>query len=282
MAAARLQDRILRLEPGLRFLVEVAVAVALALVCARLIWFAIAPQPAVAAYQERPLPTMIVSEAQRVDADLSLLVRSNPFQGAGLAVETVEDAPETQLNLKLIGLRADTGPDSGTATIILPNNQQEKFTEGEEVLPGVELKRVLSDRVMLNRNGTDEILRLNDRSGRLSVIGDGSTPAQPTDVAPAPVTARVADPDVLLRFVSLSQARSNGRMIGYRIEARGGLENLQSLGLQPGDVLTRVNGQNVADVDAAELIDTIGGYQEALLEIDRGGNAVQVILEFDE
>lgn len=282
MAAANLQDRILRFEPGVRLLVEIGLVVAIALICARLVWLAVAPQPAVAAYKERPLPTMMVGEAQRVEADLSLLVRSNPFEGAGVAAEVVEDAPETQLNLRMIGGFSATNGRAGSAYIIMPNNQQQRFVEGDEVLPGVVLKRVLSDRLILTRNGADEILFENDRSRGLSVIGDGSTPGEPRDVAPAPVSTRIDDPDVLLRLVALSEARSNGSVIGYRLEARSDLEGFQALGFQPGDVLIRVNGQAVGDIDIAEMVDAMGAYQEALLEIDRGGNAVQIILEFDE
>ncbi|MEL8056189.1 MAG: type II secretion system protein N [Pseudomonadota bacterium] len=282
MTLSDMQDRFLKIEPGLRLVVEIALVIAIGAMLARMIWFAVAPKASVATYNERPLPTMQAAASERIEADLSLLVRTNPFEGAGSVTEIVQDAPDTQLNLKLIGLRADTGPNAGTATIILPSNQQQKFSEGDDVLPGVELKRVLSDRVILNRNGIDEILRLNNRSGRFSVIGDGSVSAESTNVAPAPVRIPLSDPTVLLSVVSLSEARANGRVLGYRLEARGGIDRFQSLGFQPGDVLLSVNGSSVANQDPSELIEQIGSSREAVLNIDRGGNPVEVIFELQE
>lgn len=283
MARPALQDRLMRFEPSLRLAVELGIVVCIGLLLARMIWLGLAPQAAVSTYIERPLPTMVSGDAQRLEADLSVLVRQNPFEGAGLASETVDDAPETQLNLRYLGGISAIGDGvSGSANIILPNNQQKRFVEGDEILPGVTLKRVLSDRVILNRNGADEVLRQNNRSGRFSVIGDGSVPGSPSDVAPAPVTTRVADPDVLLRALSFSEARSNGRIIGYRIAPRGDLDAFQALGFEAGDVLIRTNGRDIANVDTAELLESIGAYRQALLEIDRNGITVQVILEFDE
>lgn len=284
MALSGFRDRLLKIEPGLRFGVEAGLVIALALIIARMIWLALAPQDAVAAYTERPLPTMATSAAQRIDADVSLLVRTNPFEGAGPLVVAEEDVVETQLNLRLIGLRADSGPGAGTATIILPNNQQQKFSEGEEILPGVSLKRVASDRVILSRNGLDEVLRLNNRSGRLSVIGGNEKAKERRADQPSiePVTTQISGPEALLAAISLSEARSNGRVLGYRVEPSGGLTRMQALGFQPGDILLRVNGEDVVDQEFGELLDTIGSYSEALLEIDRSGNQVQVILEIGE
>ena len=290
MALSGFQSRLLKTEPGVRFAVEVALIIALALIIARMIWLALSPQDAVATYTERPMPTMSTSGVQRIEADVSLLVRSNPFEGAGSVAEIDEDVVETQLNLRLIGLRADAGPAAGTATIILPNNQQQKFAEGEEILPGVMLKRVALDRVILSRNGVDEVLRLNNRSGRLSVIGGSETAegAEPglerraQQAAPAPAAIQISGPEALLSAISLSEARSNGRVLGYRIEPVGSLSALQDFGFQPGDILVSVNGQSVADQDFAEVFDTIGSYSEALLDIDRSGRAIQVIFEIGE
>ncbi|MEM1087817.1 MAG: type II secretion system protein N [Pseudomonadota bacterium] len=281
MALSDVRERLLRVEPVVRLAVEIALVVAIALIVARMIWLSASPEAAVADYRERPLPTMQAGRLQRVDADLSLLVRTNPFEGASVVAAIVDDVPDTQLNLRLIGLRADTGPDAGTATIILPSNQQQKFTEREEILPGVTLSRVLSDRVILNRNGVDEVLRLNNRSGRLSVIGDESTPAEIKSVEVAPTTVRLDGPEVLMGAVTLSEARSNGRVLGYRLEARGSLDQMREVGFQPGDVLLSVDGVSVANQDFDELLDRFGASREALLEIDRNGNPVQIIVEFD-
>ena len=281
MALSDIQDRLLKVEPAARLAVEVALIVAIGGLVARMIWLALAPQPAVAAYSERPLPTMQTTQVGRIDADVSLLVRTNPFEGAGSVTEVVEDAPETQLNLKLIGLRAESGPNPGTATIVLPNNQQKKFSEGEEVLPGVELKSVLSDRVILNRNGIDEVLRLNNRSGRFSVLDSDGAPAETTSAPPEAVTIQISNPSAVLSAVSLSNARANGQIIGYRLDARGSVERLQGLGFQPGDVLLRINGGSVADKDPLELMSMIGGDRETQLDIVRDGDPIEVILEID-
>jgi general secretion pathway protein C len=282
MAQANPIDRLLAFEAPVRFLLELLLVAALALLLARFAWLIVAPQASVADYRERPLPTLASSRIVTAEADLTLLVRSNPFEGAGTLDDTPIDVPETQLNLVLDGLLMSTLDRNSSATIRTPNNQQKRFTVGEEVLPGVTLERILSDRVILNRNGIDETLLLGRRSAGLSVISDGSVPRAIVDVEPAPRSINITGPDVLLRTISLSEARSEGRTIGYRIEARGDVADLQALGFQPGDVLIAVNGREVALLDTDEMLSVMGATSAASLEIDRAGQPVQVIIEFEE
>ena len=282
MAQANLIDKVFSFETPVRLVIELALVTALAIMLARFVWLATAPQAAVAEYRERPMPTLAASHTVTTDADLTLLVRSNPFEGASTLADVAIDVPETQLNLVLDGLLMSTLDRNSSATIRTPNNQQKRFTIGDEILPGVTLERVLSDRVILNRNGVDETLLLGRRTAGLSVISDGSVPRTPVDVEQAPQSIEITGPDALLRNVLLSEARSEGRTIGYRIEARGDVADLQALGFQPGDVLKAVNGRDVALVDTDEMLGIMGTTSAALLEIDRGGQSVQVIIEFDK
>ncbi|MEL7231477.1 MAG: hypothetical protein AAGJ85_03085, partial [Pseudomonadota bacterium] len=52
MALSDLQDRFMKIEPGIRLGVEIALVLGLGLVLARMVWLAVSPQASVAAYPD--------------------------------------------------------------------------------------------------------------------------------------------------------------------------------------------------------------------------------------
>ena len=197
------------------------------------------------------------------------------------------DVPETQLNLRLTGLFMSPEAFGGSARIVLPNNQAKSFIPGDEIIAGVTLDRILSDRVVLSRNGVTEVLRLGNRGDGLMVIGDSSlirtpdTPARASSAPPAAIT-KIEDPDVLLRSVNLSPQERDGRLYGYRVSARGDAEVLTSLGFEEGDVLVDVNGQPASRLNFNQLMTEIGATRIATLSVERRGSLQSVRLEFEE
>ena len=279
-------EELRRFVQPVRVLVELGLVLLVAIIVARLIWLIVAPQASVSVLEQRPLPSPISSTAQTISADRSGLIRRNPF--ASGTVAEIPDAPETQLNLFLAGVFMSTDSFGGTAQITTPDKQTSRFTIDSEVLPGVILQRVLSDRVILRRNGENETLMLGGRTGGLSVIGDGSQtrtsiPSQPSAAEPAPdLDGQIADPDVLLRTVQPTPVERNGRLYGYALSARGSAEVMAAAGLAPGDVLLEINGTSVSELDVNELANEIGNNNVAILRIERDGNLQTVRLKFDE
>ncbi len=281
-----LQEVMIRAERPARRIVEIALVLIAAIILVRLVWLIAAPQASVAHLQDRPLPSPISDARQSIAVDRSVLVRANPFAAGLVAASDVPDAPETQLNLRLTGVLMSTDAFGGSAQIITPDNQAGRYTKGSEILPGVTLERILSDRVILRRDGQSEALTLGGRGAGLSVIGDGrptDTGQAKTDDTPAPVTdGRVASPAALMQAVQLAAVDRQGSLHGYALSLRGSADIMAIAGLVPGDILLEINHRPVRDMDAVGLASEFGVQQVAVLLIERAGTLRTVRLVFDE
>lgn len=296
-AAETALEKLSQIERPVRLCVELVLVIVLALLAARLVWTIASPTESVAKHTERPLPSPMreSSDALAITADRSLLATTNPFS-QDAAEPVVENVPETSLNLKLIGLRMSTeGGEAGNAIIRTPNGEAQNFKVGDELLAGVSLERILSDRVLINRDGASETLMLGGRGAGLSVISDEARTTSPdaatvgtetraTGASPAgsSVTRRLAGPDVFFGAVSATQEARGGAVIGYRLSPIGSVDTMRMAGLEPGDILIAINGVPVSDQDLSALIDSLSASQMADLEIDRNGSARTVRLVFDE
>lgn len=282
-----------RIERPLRWVVECALVFALALLIARIVWLAASPSNSVATYTQRPLPSPMRGStgALAISTDRTILVRTNPFQ-QGEEDVIVQDAPETNLNLKLDGLRMSTEDGEGMAIIRGPNGIGKNYQLGEEVLAGVTLERILSDRVIINRDGASETLMLGGRGAGLSVITDDSRTVDAADIAsdavptepaaPAIIEARLEGPEILLSSVNAGPVRVNGAITGYRLDPLGSPEIMQQAGLAPGDVLLQVNGVSVAQLDTTDVIEQIAAADTVELRVNRNGSEQTIRLRFGE
>lgn len=284
-----LPDSLARLHWPFRLFIELLLVALTAILFAKIIWLMLAPQAAVSNATQRPLPSpFIQSQASQV-GDRSVLMATNPFEATGI-VEVIE-VPETQLNLRLAGLIMSTAEGGGSAQITTPDNRTQRFVTGDEVISGVVLEQIMSNRVILNRNGNNETLMLGGRGAGLSVISDGTlateVPREPNDASlagPAPelLEGRISDPGALFQSVRLAPVRRNDELYGYALNASGSQDTLKNASLQQGDILLEVNGARVSELDFSEVIDEVGQNQTAMLQIERAGNVQTVRLRFDE
>jgi general secretion pathway protein C len=289
-------ERISAVERPIRLAVELSLVVVLALFGARLVWVIASPSDSVAKYTERPLPSPMrgTSSTLAISTDRSVLISENPFD-QGESELIVQDVPETSLNLQLDGLRMSTeGGGAGNAIIRTPNGIGTNYRLGDQILPGVTLQRILSDRVIINRDGADETLMLGGRGAGLSVISDDSqiiTDGGTAETAigtnaesqkAAEVAGRLTGPDQLFGAINAGPVMTNGSLIGYRLNPIGSADIMRQAGLEPGDVLLQINGTSVVNLDMTDVIDRISAVQTAVLEVNRNGSQRTVRLSFGE
>jgi general secretion pathway protein C len=73
---------------------------------------------------------------------------------------------------------------------------------------------------------------------------------------------------------------ADGKLQGYRLYPQGPSSEFEKRGLQPGDLLTAVNGQALADpVRSEQIFVTAVQSGHAVLQLQRDGQTLQVILE---
>lgn len=281
-----------RAERPMRFGLEIALIIALALLAARLVWLLLFPVGVVATYTDRPLPVPMqgAGGGLALSVDRTMLILTNPFDQGAVDLE-VQDAPETSLNLDLLGLRMSTeGGESGNAIIRTPDGVGRNYTVGEEILGGVTLERILSDRVIINRDGANETLMRSGKGEGLSVITDGSqvTPADTRNATmaapetPEVAEARIAAPEMFFGNINASPVVSNGVTTGYRLSPIGDGTLMAQALLEPGDILLRINGASVERLDMTDVIDRMASADSVDLLVSRDGSERTVRLTFGE
>ncbi|MHA7858470.1 MAG: type II secretion system protein N [Henriciella sp.] len=287
-------EKISGFERPVRLALEIFLAAVCALILARLLWLVAFPGGAVATYTDRPLASPISgpSGAISLSVDRTVLISNNPFASTELE-EIVVSAPETSLNLQLDGLRmSDNSSVLGNAIIRAQSGIASNYQVGDEIIAGVTLERILSDRVIINRDGVSETLMLGGRGAGLSVISDdsqivtaearASSSEAPAEASLPPINGRAAGPDVLFSAMSVTATRLENGAEGYRLSPRGSVEIMRQAGFEPGDVLLQFNGTSVANIDVDNLFDELESVDTAILRVDRDGTERTIRLELGE
>ncbi|MEP1144041.1 MAG: type II secretion system protein N [Henriciella sp.] len=290
-AADAALESLSRAERPARMLLEGVLVVLLAILAARLVWLIFYPVSSVASFTDRPLaaPMTGTSSAFSLAADRTIIMRTNPFKSDSVG-PILEAVPETNLNLQLDGLRmSDEGGSAGNAIIRTPNGIAKNYRVGDEIIAGVALEQIFSDRVIISRDGATETLMRGGRGEGLSVISDDSQAITPGEVETTtndptlpPITARIAGPEVLFTSLTAGPARTDAGLQGYRLSPRGDAAAMRGAGLEPGDVLLQFNGTSVAELDIDELLSRLGEVDLAILRVDRNGTERTIRLEIGE
>lgn len=153
-----------------------------------------------------------------------------------IIIVQTDSTPETTLDLKVFGMRTDLDGDTSSAVIETPDGIQKLFSVGETIIPGVTLKNVDVDFVILDRNGKTERL---SRQGRTEEeLAKGSTISLET------LSYSAAQ---MIKDVRIYPYRENKQVLGYQVRSqRSGKSKLEKYGFESGDVITSINGENLA------------------------------------
>lgn len=282
--ASRLSGQPLNVR-GFVFAANFVLVAGIGLLSARVFWLVVEPAGAVAPV----LPHMAratsgpASEIAGPVIDRTRVTRSNPFGFETLAEAVAADAPETSLNLKLIGSRMTSGGDEGMAIIVTPDNKAGRYVPGAVLIEGVTLVSVLSDRVLLSKNGQFESLYLSSAEGNLSVLTPAGEPPRGVRPTLPGVSARVSmlTPQAL-RQVSFVPVERDGAIAGYRLAGQGGGQDvLSGAGLQPGDIIVGLDGDPIFDFEPADILDRMSGGSSVKLSIERDGRVFELSLGFE-
>ena len=237
-------------------------------------WRAEPPVPAAATAPQNAAD--VVPEAAPDYADLAQLHLFGVAETAPRPPPKTE-IPETRAQLKLHGVFVD-GEQSGA--IIGAHNGRQHFVPLHGQLPGgAKLKEVHADRVVIERNGRDEALRFPKTKALAaghaeptleSTQAAGAQPVALTDLA----GAAAGD---LARHLRIFPVQDNDTFVGYRILPGRDRDLYQRLGLRPGDIITEVDGQAVAEpADADGFQRQLTTHNEVTLTVRRGAETLQV------
>jgi general secretion pathway protein C len=178
----------------------------------------------------------------------------------------------------LFGIRLDQAMGRGSAIIATPEGVQSSYGVGEEIVPGVKLKSVAFDHVVLERGGVDEQLFL-DQSVAAPVAGAPGAPGAQVTPAPsaAPAASAQITPQALAEGIAFAPRADKGAGSGLVVAPKGSGTLFAQTGLVQGDVVTQINGQPVRS--ANEVADAVvrvppGGRLNFMIE--RNGTTMNV------
>ncbi len=197
------------------------------------------------------------------------------------------DAPETQLNLMLRGILAsDDGVQSRAIIAAGGGRDAEKIYKVGSRLPGgAVVHAIYSDRVILERGGHLEALRLPKEKSGQSISRDPQRAPSGPGIARAGAvqelrTTLARHPDKLTDYVkALPATGRDGKQIGYRVFPGQDRGLFGRLGLQPGDIVTAVNGIPLNDPSQSlKVLQQLKGSDNLNLTIRRDGRSQTVAL----
>ena len=167
-------------------------------------------------------------------------------------VKSAASAPVTRLNLTLKGVLAASPMDMASAIIAQGKaGKEDIYGVGDKLPGGVTVKEIHAEHVLLERSGRLEILKLQKESGAdglLSSSPDRSSLRSLSSGASAGAALKNIRSEILKNPTSFADyalpivVKENGKQIGYRLKPQKKGRMLSQLGIQTGDVITKING----------------------------------------
>ncbi len=195
----------------------------------------------------------------------------------------VVNAPETRLNVRLAGIFHSNEPDgSPLALIAVDNRTQQVFKTGDRLNDGTRISQILTDRVLLDRNGQIEALSLpretvdHGLSNTRSATTNGSATA-PHTIDATTVAAELRrqvsnNPDALLDLAFATPYFADNQFAGLRLDPGRQPHLFNQLGLQSGDIVIALNGRRLTNPNQGmQLLQELLSAERLEVQVQRNG-----------
>ena len=219
-------------------------------------------------------------------ADFSSLVNSHLFgeaaDGPAPAPTAVLDAPETTLSLTLKGILSREGDSNGGAIISTNRGEDRAYRVGQAIdgADGATLHSVYSDRVLLDRGGRLETLRLPKEltTSTSSLI---ATPlpqaALPSGSLRETISANAAR---LTDIITIAPHVQEGQVVGFRVRPGRDRASFERLGLLANDIVTDINGIVLDDQSQGlQVFASLGETTQANVTVLRDGVPQVIVID---
>lgn len=243
--------------------VETALLLALVIQLARLLWAVVTPVGMFGDWESRQ-PQML-AQAQR-DA---LFTSFDPFFRGAPGGDA--SAQVTSLSLTLFGTRINEASGQGSAIIATPDGVQSSYAVGDEIMPGVLLKEVAFDHVVLDRGGAVETLFLDQSEGEGIAPSGTAVPSTSPSASGALTGAMITD------GVAFAPRVDGGRITGIVVSPKNAGDVFAKAGFRPGDIVTQVNGRPITSAtDIQGLQAQLRPGARLSLMVERGAATVPI------
>lgn len=194
------------------------------------------------------------------------------------AITDGAQAQDTRLPLTLRGVLAG----AGLAMISASGQAERVYHVGDDLPGGARLRAVHADHVLLERAGVLERLSLPKRGLPASA---SAAPAR-TAAEPSSASLRAmlrGSPADLAQSFRIEPVMDGGSVRGYRLRALRDPRLLQRLGLQPDDILVRVNGLDLTQAtDLPALMQDLREATTLDAVVLRNGDEESLLIDLNE
>lgn len=274
-----------RHQTRLVIVVNALLIIGIAFTLAKLLW-SVVPTPDTARWQPTPSSTLVAPN--NAGTGLNTIINAHLFGTYKVSASTdVSSAPETRLDLKLLGILAGTRSSDSRAIISQPGGVEKAYAIGDDVVRGANLQAIFPDRVIISRDGQLETLRLDPTLGGASG-GPAPTSYGNADGGNLPQQLSQArqemlqDPSKTADYIRVQANNTNGQLHGYRIYPGKNVGVFNNAGLKPGDLVTSVNGVALDDNQKAlQMLNDISKANSVNLTVDRGGQLQTINVTFN-
>ncbi|MGH8194731.1 MAG: type II secretion system protein GspC [Woeseiaceae bacterium] len=268
--------------------VTLLLAIAIAWQLARIVWMLIPGSPLGDPIESRPDGAQRAAAQASGEADVEAIASTHIFGEARAAAaapppqEVHDDLAETRLNLLLKGTVAATS-DTVSMAIISANGDDDKvYAVSDTVVSGTTLHAVYTDRVILNRDGQLEALKLPKEfpEGGAAPVRR-STPLATSTPVQAPSLQEVVSQNVtkLADVIRPTPYFVAGQQQGYRVYPGRNRKQFAALGLRPGDLIKDIDGASLTDPQQAmEIFQNLGSADQVTVTVERNGQPQVLVL----
>ena len=284
------EDLVARASETMPPWVSLVLVIAIAYYAARLVWLLV-PDQEQAAWTPPPF-TGITAPAGKTGGDQSAyaaVVEAHLFGKPSAAPDPsaadAQNAPETQLNLELRGAVAALDERFAHAIIADGSGTEKVYFLKDTVPGGAVLQRVQPDRVILNRGGVLEALLLpkdeaSDGSLNSAAPRRNGQPLARRNQPPSMQEVVAQNASGITEIIRPQPYMPNGELKGYRIYPGRNREQFVGLGLQPGDLVTEINGMTLNNpAQAMEMFRALADTTQVTVTIERDGQAQTLTLD---
>ena len=225
----------------------------------------------------------LAAPSAQASTDLSPILALAPFGHPATTAVAAQVVRETDLGLLLSGVVLANPPENSNAIIASNGGPAKVYGLGDTVDGRAVVEGMTANKVMLSVSGRLETLSFPKpgtaaNSGVAQIVaglgGNVGVAVAPEAGSAAPAMERLRqrildNPQSMLDSFSITSSAE-----GYHVEA-GAPPNVLRTGLRPGDLIAKVNGQKVGDIERdRRLVDSVISAGQVRIEVVRDGRNV--------
>jgi len=237
------------------------------------------------------VPPAQISRAQNNSSnlvDVQLIANSHLFGEANAEEVTVvvqenyEDLAETRLSLSLKGTIASPSDNASIAIIADNQNEEKIYVIRDTIAPGATLHAIYADRVVLNRGGTLEVLKLPKEfpQGVAPVRRNTTTIARTAPNSGSLQNVLATNVTKIADIIRPTPYAPGGQMQGFKVYPGRDRQKFAALGLRPGDLIKDIDGASLTNIaQAQQIFQNLGTKDQVSVTVERNGKSEVLILK---